>query len=235
MLSVLLIDDDEKLGDVLRDYFAGLNIELHHALNPESGLSKLSNNQHDAVILDVMLPGMDGFEVCRAIRKTNDIPIIMLTARGDVTDRIVGLELGADDYLAKPFDPRELVARIKSNVKRQQGNVTSNTKSAANLPTLVFDGLEIQQAMHEVRVLGKLVELTNREYTLLVLLATHAGNTLSRDEILSALKGTDLELLSRAVDITISRLRAKLQPLKPIKTIHGAGYVFLLVASSESN
>jgi len=176
----------------------------------------------------------DGFEVCRELRKTTDIPIIMLTARGEVTDRIVGLELGADDYLPKPFDPRELVARLQVNIKRHKKAAGPDDNGQHD--ELHFEGLSIFPVKHEVHdSVGSSVELTTMEYSLLLLLAASPGKAFSRDEILSQLKGTEVELFSRSVDILVSRLRSKLKPLAPIRTIHGAGYAFVLPPIGEAS
>jgi len=226
MHSVLLIDDDGKLAEVLCEYCAQFGIRIEPALLPSIGLEKLAKKSFDAVILDVMLPEMDGFEVCRRIRRDSYIPIIMLTARGDVTDRVVGLEIGADDYLPKPFDPRELVARLQVNIKRNQQKSDSTD---AELPNdMHFEGLSISVVNREVKVNGEPVVLTTMEYALLLHLGATPGKTCLRDDILSVLKGTNSELFSRSVDILVSRLRAKLKPLEPIHTIHGAGYAFVL-------
>lgn len=225
MYPVLLIDDDGKLAEVLSEYCAKFGIRIEPALLPSTGLEKLKKDSYDAVILDVMLPEMDGFEVCKKIRQFTDIPIIMLTARGEVTDRIVGLELGADDYLPKPFDPRELVARLQVNIKRhKQGASPSDTDDQ----NLLFEGLSIQTLKREVQVEQNTVELTTMEYSLLLMLSQSPGTPFTRDQILAELKGTETELFSRSVDILVSRLRGKLKPLQPIRTIHGAGYAFVL-------
>jgi OmpR family response regulator RpaB len=231
MQSVLLIDDDGKLAEALGEYCLRFDIHIEPALTASAGLAYLEKDHFDAVILDVMLPEMNGFDVCRRIRQTSDVPIIMLTARGDVTDRIVGLELGADDYMPKPFDPRELVARLQANIKRhvRQPEETSSRDSDA----LHFAGLSVYRLQHEVRVNGAPVELTTMEFSLLKLLCESAGKAFSRDEILSVLKGTENELFSRSVDILVSRLRAKLKPLKPIRTLHGAGYAFVLPSTAQ--
>lgn len=228
MYSVLLIDDDNKLGAVLTEYCARFSIEITSALKPSDGFAALQHNTFDAVILDVMLPEMDGFDVCREIRSSSDIPILMLTARGDVTDRVVGLELGADDYLPKPFDPRELVARLQTNIKRHQGQRSEDDRSAT-FPNgeQHFEGLALIPAQREVRVHDKPITLTTMEYQLLMYLASEPGKTYSRDEILGHLKGTENELFSRSVDILVSRLRSKLKPETPIQTVHGAGYAFI--------
>ena len=220
MLNVLLIDDDEKLGPLLTEYCSRYNITINHANLPSVAFERLSKSSFDAVILDVMLPEMDGFEVCRTIRQTSEIPIIMLTARGEVTDRIVGLELGADDYLPKPFEPRELVARVSTIAKRKPSH-------PATLQTLDFEDFCIDKNKRELNVKGKPVTLTTMEYQLLLLLAESPGKDFSRDDILNELKGTETELFSRSVDILVSRLRTKLKPATPIKTVYGSGYAFV--------
>ncbi len=220
MLKALLIDDDEKLGPLLTEYCERYGIEITHKLRPSTGLASLAERSFDAVILDVMLPEMDGFEVCRTIRQNNEIPIIMLTARGEITDLVVGLEIGADDYLPKPFDPRELVARLTTIVKRKR-------PAAPDTDVLNFENLTIDKARREVSVKGKLVTLTTMEYQLLLLMADTPGKDYSRDDILNALKGTETELFSRSVDILVSRLRTKLKPATPIKTVYGSGYAFV--------
>ena len=192
---------------------------LAAATHPQLGLQKLKSEPFDLVILDVMLPDIDGFEVCRQIRKSSDIPIVMLTARGEVMDRVVGLELGADDYLPKPFEPRELVVRIQ--------NVLRRTVAKRAEAGMVFGDLSIDTSTRSVQVQAREVELTTMEYQLLVLLASSPGKDFSRDDILNVLKGTDAELLTRSVDILVSRLRQKLKPSEPIKTVWGSGYAFV--------
>jgi OmpR family response regulator RpaB len=179
-----------------------------------------------------MLPEMDGFELCRTIRKDSDIPVVMLTARGDVMDRVVGLELGADDYLSKPFEPRELVARIQTVLRRRkpQGNGQAAAPGAAT--TLKFEGLEIDVARRAVRRAGQEVELTGTEYELLLMLAREPGRVFSRDDILNQLRGHEADLYTRAVDIVVSRLRKKLEPLDCIKTLRNAGYSLALARGS---
>lgn len=231
MYCVLLIDDDGKLAEVLSEYCAKFGIRIEPALLPSSGFEKLKKHPFDAIILDVMLPEMDGFEVCKKLRQSTDIPIIMLTARGDVTDRIVGLELGADDYLPKPFDPRELVARLQVNIKRHKNAHAALADPA--IENLYFDGLSIHTLQRRVEVNNSIVDLTTMEYSLLLLLGSTPGKAYSRDQILAELKGTEVELFSRSVDILVSRLRAKLKPLQAIHTIHGAGYAFVLPPKSE--
>lgn len=219
MPNVLLIDDDTELAELLIEYGKRFSMHITASQQPLEAIELLKSENFEAVILDVMLPDIDGFETCRQIRQFSDIPIIMLTARGEVTDRIVGLELGADDYLPKPFDPRELMARLQANVKRQRKSVVPET--------LEFEPLSIDTQTQQVSVNRKIVKLTTKEYELLTLLARSPGKTYSRDDLLAELRGTDLELFSRSIDILVSRLRQKLKPAAPIKTVHGAGYAFV--------
>ena len=223
MPRILLIDDDEQLGPPLAAYFQRFELELVQALRPSAGLELLAQGGFDAAILDVMLPEMDGFELCRTIRRSSDLPIVMLTARGEVMDRVVGLELGADDYLPKPFEPRELVARLQTVLRRRRAS------SPADAPGLLeFEGLRIDAARRSVQCLGRDVELTGTEFELLHLLARESGRVLSRAAILNQLRGHEAELYTRAVDIVVSRLRKKLEPLDCIKTLRNAGYSLAL-------
>ncbi len=228
MHQILLIDDDQQLGPPLSTYFRRFELALTHALKPSEGLALLARGGFDAAILDVMLPEMDGFELCRTIRRTSDIPLIMLTARGDVMDRVVGLELGADDYLPKPFEPRELVARIQTVLRRQSKAqpLTDGGQGAQEL--LRFEGLSIDVARREVQRQGELVDLTGTEFELLLLLAREPGKVHNRDDILNQLRGHEADLYTRAVDIVVSRLRKKLEPLDCIKTLRNAGYSLAL-------
>ncbi len=216
MVRILLIDDDAQLGPPLAVYFRRFDLELEYATRPSSGLARLRAIPFDAAILDVMLPEMDGFELCRTVRRESDVPVIMLTARGEVMDRVVGLELGADDYLPKPFEPRELVARVQTVLRRR--------RAGSGGQRLVFDGLEMDLDKHTVRRLGDPVELTGTEFALLSLLAREPGKVFGRDDILNHLRGHEAELYTRAVDIVVSRLRKKLEPLDCIKTLRNAGY-----------
>ena len=220
MHRILLIDDDEQLGPPLAAYFKRFEFELVHATRPSAGLALLREGGFDAAILDVMLPEMDGFELCRTIRKDSSLPIVMLTARGDVMDRVVGLELGADDYLPKPFEPRELLARIQTVLRRV-------VPASAAARQLRFEGLLIDLDRHAVQRQGEAVELTGTEFELLAMLAAAPGKVFSRDDILEKLRGRSAEdIHSRAVDILVSRLRRKLEPLDCIHTLRNAGYRF---------
>jgi two-component system, OmpR family, response regulator len=218
MRRILLIDDDELLAAPLATYFARFDFELDSATRPSAGLAKLRAQPYDAAILDVMLPEMDGFELCRNIRRESDIPIIMLTARGEVMDRVVGLEIGADDYVPKPFEPRELLARLQTILRRARAPATPHR--------LVFEGLTIDIDRREVQRHGETLDLTGTEFELLSLLAREPQKVFSRDEILNRLRGHEAELYTRAVDILVSRLRKKLEPLDCIRTLRNAGYTF---------
>ncbi len=220
MPRILLIDDDAQLGEPLAAYFARFDLQLAQALRPSEGLARLRQGGWDAAILDVMLPEQDGFSLCRAIRQESDIPIVMLTARGEVMDRIVGLEIGADDYLPKPFEPRELVARLQTVLRRRRGGGTDGR--------LRFEGLVIDPVTRTAQRHGEALDLTGTEFDLLLLLAREPGKVFSRDDILNRLRGHEAELFTRAVDIVVSRLRKKLEPLAAIKTLRNAGYALAL-------
>jgi len=221
--TLLIIDDDEKLNRLLKKFMADFGFTVHAATYPQDGFKKIRRFSPDLVILDVMLPGMNGFEVCKKIRQFSTVPIVMLTARGELMDKVVGLELGADDYLPKPFEPRELVARIQSVLRRTQNIGKSQVQTYGRL-TMDFAGRKIQLD-------GEPVILTTNEFTALALLVKNAGRVMDRDEILQTLRGMDSDAFNRSVDITMSRLRQKLKddPKDPvfIKTVWGAGYVFV--------
>ncbi len=224
MAKVLLIDDDRKHSELLQAYFKRFGINLSCAADANEGFKKLQREEPDLLLLDVMLPGKDGFEICREVRKTSNMPIIMLTARGDVIDRVSGLELGADDYIGKPFEPRELVARVQATLRRVE-------QSGSEVGKLEFEGLQIDTDARIVLVDGSVIELTSMEFELLLILARRQGKKLSRDDILSELRGIDAAILTRSVDIMISRLRQKIgdssKPARFIQTIWGRGYSFI--------
>lgn len=220
-LTILLIDDDEKLAKLIKEYFAPFNFQLLSETSPIQGIETFRQHKPQLIILDVMLPEIDGFEVCRKIRRESNVPIIMLTARGDVGDRITGLAIGADDYLPKPFDPRELVARIETILARIDDKSPNN-----NDHLLRFNQLSINKNSHEVSISGQKISLTTKEYMLLLLMCEHPGKVYNRDDIMNELSGIDSELFSRSVDILVSRLRNKLKPLDYIETVWGIGYKF---------
>lgn len=230
MNKVLIIDDDRKHSELLQAYFKRFGINLVCAYDSVEGFKKMNREEPDLLLLDVMLPGKDGFEICREVRKTSNIPIIMLTARGDVIDRVSGLELGADDYIGKPFEPRELVARVQATLRRAE-------QAGSTVGNLHFQGLSIDTELRAVRVDGKPADLTSMEYELLLILARRQGRKLSRDDILSELRGIDAAILTRSVDIMISRLRQKLsdsaKPSRFIQTIWGRGYCFIGVPAND--
>jgi two-component system, OmpR family, phosphate regulon response regulator OmpR len=218
---VLIIDDDRKLAGMLVEYLRPRGIEADVAPDAARGLSELGRKPYDAVVLDVMLPDLDGFEVCRRLRAGSDVPILMLTARGDPEDRVVGLELGADDYLPKPFDPRELLARLRAIMRRRSA-------SAAAPPVLRFGRLEIDPAARQARLGGQVRPLTGYQFDILHLLARHAGRVLSRDAILERLRSDPGDSFDRSIDVHVSRIRAAIEedPHRPrrLVTVRGAGY-----------
>jgi two-component system phosphate regulon response regulator OmpR len=226
--TVLMIEDDERLAEMVSDYLGGSGFLVEHVGDGQKGLARLAKGGIDAILLDLMLPGMDGFEVCRRIRATHDLPILMLTARGDDTDRIVGLEIGADDYLPKPFNPRELLARLRAILRRSQRNRGSG--GLMEDQSLRFGRLEIDPTSRQVRVGGVDQSLTGYQFDILLALARHAGRVLTRDQLMDLVKGEALEAFDRSIDVHVSRIRAAIEedPRHPkrIVTIRGAGYLF---------
>lgn len=231
MSKVLLIDDDKKHSELLQAYFKRFGINLSCAYDSVEGFRKLKREEPDLLLLDIMLPGKDGFEICREVRKSSNIPIIMLTARGDVIDRVSGLELGADDYIGKPFEPRELVARVQATLRRVE-------TAGSTAGEMQFENMTIDTEKRTVTVDGSPVDLTSMEYELLVILARRPGRKLSRDDILSELRGIDAAILTRSVDIMVSRLRQKIgdsqKPFRFIQTVWGRGYSFAGVPVSDA-
>lgn len=223
MPTLLMIDDDEALVDLMRDYLTSQGFELHSAHDGEEGLAVFERVAPDLVILDVMLPGQDGFEICKLIRRTSRVPILMLTARGEETDRIVGLEIGADDYLAKPFNPRELVARIKAVLRRIAEPPPSQRVRRQQIGPLSLD-----EGSRTVTLRGQPIDLTTAEFDLLAVLAASAGRVLSRDQLMEKLHGSSWSYFDRSIDVHISRIRRKIEhdPRRPVllKTIRGVGY-----------
>jgi DNA-binding response OmpR family regulator len=220
---LLIIDDDARLATMVSDYLAAAGFAVDRRLTGREGLAALERTAYDAVILDVMLPDLDGFEVCRMIRMRAQTPILMLTARGEDTDRIVGLEIGADDYLPKPFNPRELQARIRAIMRRSRGAAPADG-------ALRFGRLQIDRESRAVRLDGEERTLTSHQFDLLVALAENAGRVLNRERLLDIVKGEELEAFDRSIDVHISRIRSAIEddPKHPrrIITVRGAGYVF---------
>lgn len=221
---ILLVEDDPRLAEMLSEYLGQAGFSVTVAPLGATALERLAGAEYDAVVLDLMLPDMDGLDVCRQLRTKADTPVLMLTARGEPIDRIVGLELGADDYLPKPFQPRELLARLRAILRRR------SRATAAGEKPLTFGRLEIDTAAHAVRLDGVLCELTGYQFDLLVTLARNAGRVLSRDALLDAVKGEQLESFDRSIDVHVSRIRAAIEdnPKKPrrVITVRGSGYVF---------
>lgn len=234
---LLLIEDDERLGALVSEYLTDAGFDITHVLNATDGLTLVqaqptAERPIDGIILDLMLPDMDGLTVCQKVRAQSNVPILMLTARGDAMDRVVGLEMGADDYLPKPFEPRELRARIKAILRR-------GTRDATHLPALRFGRLEIDREAREIRVDGQIREVTSYQFDLLVAMAERAGRVLSREQLMDMVKGEALEAFDRSIDVHISRLRAAIEdnPKHPrrILTLRGAGYVFARSQDSDDS
>jgi two-component system phosphate regulon response regulator OmpR len=219
---LLLVDDDDKLASLLVAYLGGRGLEVDHRATAAAGLHAARHGGYDAVLLDVMLPDGDGMELCRALRAESSVPIVMLTARGEETDRIVGLELGADDYLPKPFNPRELLARVKAVLRR--------ARPQAEPDRVVFGPVVIDRAGRQVLRDGVARPLTQHQYNLLLALAERPGRVLSRAQLMEIVRGEELEAFDRSIDVHISRIRAAIeadvkQP-RLLLTVRGAGYVF---------
>lgn len=225
-INILLVEDDERLAELTAEYLARNELSVNIEPRGDVAEGRILSEQPDLVILDVMLPGKDGFEVCRAVRQQYRGVILMLTARDEDFDQILGLELGADDYIAKPVQPRVLLARIKALLRRLpvSGEADSDTESK------VFGQFRISQATRTAMLNGQVIDLTTAEFDLLWLLACHAGSVLSRDDLLLELRGIGFDGLDRSIDARISRLRKKLNddPENPtrIKTVRGKGYLF---------
>jgi DNA-binding response OmpR family regulator len=219
----LLIEDDPRLAGLVTEYLGEAGFVVSTAATGRAGLDRIGREPYDAVVLDLMLPDIDGLEVCRQLRaSSSEVPVLMLTARGDTMDRVVGLEIGADDYMSKPFEPRELLARLRAILRRRP--------SARGSDVLRFGRLEIDRGARAVRVDGTERSLTSHQFTLLAALAEKAGRVLSRDALMDLVKGETLEAFDRSIDVHVSRIRAAIEddPKKPrrILTVRGAGYVF---------
>ena len=228
MQKILMIEDDARLAGMVTDYLGQNGFAVRHAPDAQSGLASLQSDAVELVVLDLMLPDMDGLQVCQRIRALpgalGQLPILMLTAKGDPMDRIIGLEMGADDYLPKPFEPRELLARIRAIMRRKGAGPEVNAK------VMQFGALEIDRDARRVTVAGQLCELTSYQYDILVVLAERAGRVLTRDQIMEAIRGRELEAFDRSIDVHMGRIRAAIEvdPKSPqrILTVRGVGYVF---------
>jgi DNA-binding response OmpR family regulator len=221
MTKALLIDDDQKLGDLLKNYLKTFDIDLLVINDPREAIKTMNDLDPDLLILDVMMPHINGFDLCKSIREESNKPIIMLSARGEADDKVKGIDLGADDYLSKPFEARELVARMHGLLRRLR-------KDSGQNPGQIF---EVDQQRFEVSLNGTILDLTTKEFELMDLFIKNPGVIFSRDEIIKEIKGIDAHLFSRSIDILISRLRHKIEdyPKDPqlIKTIWGKGYMFV--------
>lgn len=216
--KILVIDDEQQIVEICSDYLRSAGYQVISANEGRKGLELIRIEQPDLVILDIMMPVMDGFEVCKAIRKLGDIPIIMLTARVDEFDKLIGLELGADDYITKPFSPRELVARVKTVLRRVGVEPSSDLIRVGDI--------ELDRGHFEIRISGRVVTLTPTEFELLALLMSQPGRIFSRAQLLVAAHGVAFESYERAIDSHIRNLRQKLEPDEIIMTVHGVGYRF---------
>lgn len=228
-MKILMIDDDKKLCRLVTEYLEPMGYYVEAAHNGAQGLEMIHEGDYHAVILDVMMPEMDGLEVLKRLRKTSEIPVLMLTARGEETDRIVGLEMGADDYLPKTFSSRELLARLRAVTRRYTASKTRAATATDDEP-LVFGNLQIELGSRTVRLGQKPLNLTPIEYDLLACLARSADRVLTRDQLLDAVAGRSYDVFDRSVDVHISSLRRKLgeAPRNPrfIQTVRTAGYMF---------
>ena len=216
--KILIVDDEPQIVEICRDYLKAAGYETVTANNGTQALSLARREKPDLIVLDLMMPEMDGLDVCREIRRDSDVPIIMLTARVHETDKLIGLELGADDYITKPFSPRELVARVRVVLRR----VTNNPES----DIIRVGDISLDRAHYEVHSPDKTIPLTSTEFEILATLMSQPGRIFSRAQLLTATHGITFESLERAIDSHIRNLRRKLEPAELIVTVHGVGYKF---------
>ena len=230
MTTILIVDDDNELTELLEEFLSEHKFKTKVFHNPMKALGSIQASVPDLILLDIMMPEMDGFQLLRKIRETLDVPVIMLTAKGEVSDKVVGLELGADDYLAKPFEPRELLARIQSILRR------INSKNSM-VDILNFESLDINKIKEEVVLDGKTVSLSTSEFEALLLFANNSNKVLDREFLVENLRGITWQTYDRSVDVLVSRLRNKLgeTPARTrfIKTIHGVGYKFIATPTKK--
>lgn len=229
---ILIVEDDDRLANLSKDYLESNGMEVGVIGDGSEAIERIVKDQPDLVVLDLMLPGADGLQVCREVRSKYEKPILMLTARTDDVDQVLGLEMGADDYVAKPVRPRVLLARIKALLRRAEsvGPQGSDVEKAES-ERLDFGDLIIDNGAREVRLAGDMVDLTSAEYDLLWLLASNAGKILSREEIFERLRGIEYDGQDRSIDVRVSRIRPKVgdDPMNPrrIKTVRSKGYLFV--------
>jgi DNA-binding response OmpR family regulator len=216
--KILLVDDEPEILEICRDYLKASGYDVVTAKDGAQGLSTFRREKPDLMVPDLMLPEMDGLDVCRAIRRESNVPIIMLTARVEETDKLIGLELGADDYLTKPFSPRELVARVKVVLRRASGDSTAEVIRVGNV--------SLDRTQYEVQIGKRVVTLTPTEFEIMATLMSQPSRIFSRHQLLNAAHGVAFESYERAIDSHIRNLRHKLEPDELIFTVHGVGYKF---------
>ncbi len=216
--KILIVDDEPQIVEICKDYLRAAGYETVTANNGLQGVSLARREKPDLIVLDLMMPEMDGLEVTRTIRRESDVPIIMLTARVEETDKLIGLELGADDYITKPFSPRELVARIRVVLRRVVNTPESDV--------IRVGAVELDRAHYEIRIADKTISLTSTEFEILATLMSQPGRIFSRAQLLTATHGVSFESLERAIDSHIRNLRRKLEPDDLIVTVHGVGYKY---------
>ncbi|WP_050464172.1 response regulator [Herbaspirillum autotrophicum] len=232
MKKILLIEDDIRLAELISEYLCRYDFNVVQVLRGDQALSAIAREQPDVVILDLMLPGMDGMDICRQLRKSSALPVLMLTARADIFDQVTGLEIGADDYMLKPVQPRLLLAHLRAILRRQENHPDSSPNRV-----LRFGELQIDLAARQVCWKGNEIDLKTSDYNLFVILVQAAGHVLSRDELLRRWRGIDFDGMDRTVDVSISRLRRRFnddaQEPRKIKTVWGRGYLFSPIAWEE--
>jgi DNA-binding response OmpR family regulator len=226
LIRVLMVEDDARLSALTREYLERQDVLVQIAVRGEDGVTEARRERYDCVLLDLMLPTMGGIEVCQRIREHSDVPIIMITARGEEADRVMGLEIGADDYMAKPFSPRELLARIRAQVRRARGRAGPNQRA------ITVGDLTLDPSSRRAAIAGREIDLTSYEFSLLYALADRAGRVLSREQLMELARGSAEEAFDRSIDVHISRLRQKLgddsRRPRRIKTVRGVGYQYAL-------
>lgn len=226
-MKILVVDDEDRIRNILKMYLGKEGFAIEEAPDGRAALDKINRENFDLIILDIMMPGLDGWAVCREIRAKSNLPIIMLTAREEEADRILGLELGADDYVVKPFSPREVVARAKAVLRR---TAADGKNSDSPEDAITYPGIEINSKTREIKVEGQPVKLTVKEFNLLFLMARNCGRAFTRDELLQAVWGYDYYGDTRTVDTHVNRLRDKLAAIPGSKnyvsTVWGVGYKF---------